>query len=420
MPAAVRSITQPCSLPDDILEILENFRRMVNDCIRIGLQNNASTLKRLAMLSYHQLSKYRIVSHYKKSAISCAAFILSNRKKSLMRGCFTKDPYMKKPLLVSYRGFKMYGKLFSIPVGGNSYFHIVLNDYARSVLSSDPSISIRTFALTPVCLSIRFTKEVQEIECSGVIGADLNLENVTIGNRETLIRYDLSKATDIAENTRSIMRSFKRSDARIRRKIASKYGKRRQHRVSQLLHKVSKAIVQQAKKQKMAIAVEDIRYIRGMYRRGNYQNKTFRAKMNSWPFHEIKRQITYKALSEGVPVLQLSFGETKGTSSLCPQCGKRTQVAARNHLQRKRQVWCVECERWYDRDSLAAINISSRGLLKFGSPKGAANEAMLQDIEPDGPAILRVDAAKLNPRMFLEALQIRQNYHSLAFGHIMK
>ena len=46
---------------------------MTNDCIRIGLANDASTLRRLSNLSYRELKRYRVVSYYKLHAISRAA-----------------------------------------------------------------------------------------------------------------------------------------------------------------------------------------------------------------------------------------------------------------------------------------------------------------------------------------------------------
>jgi putative transposase len=129
------------------------------------------------------------------------------------------------------------------------------------------------------------------------------------------------------ENTRAIMRSFKRNDFRIRKKLYAKYGKLRKNRVSQLLHHVSKHIVQQAKEDKAAIAFEDIRLIRRLYQQGNYQSRPYRAKLNGWSFSEIRRLIEYKAAWDGVPVIQLSKNETRGTSQLCPRCGKKiTQV----------------------------------------------------------------------------------------------
>ena len=65
---------------------------------------------------------------------------------------------------------------------------------------------------------------------------DRNLRNLTVGNNIKVTQYDLSKAVDIAENTRSIMKSFKRNDARIRRKLYRKYDLRRKNRINQVLH----------------------------------------------------------------------------------------------------------------------------------------------------------------------------------------
>lgn len=81
--------------------MMETFRQMVNDCLRVGLANNVSTMKKLSNLSYPLLARYNIVSYYKLNAISKAAGMLASRKKSLRRGYLTKDPYMRKPCLIS-------------------------------------------------------------------------------------------------------------------------------------------------------------------------------------------------------------------------------------------------------------------------------------------------------------------------------
>jgi putative transposase len=157
------------------------------------------------------------------------------------------------------------------------------------------------------------------------------------------------------------------------------------------LHHVSKTVVQHSKENKTAIAFEDIRRIRQLYQRGNYQGRTYRGRLNNWSFADIKRLITYKAAWEGVPVIQLSKSETRGTSKLCPRCGKKiTQV------DRFRQLWCAECKRWMDRDVVAAMNLSIKGLARFASSKGLANEAMKGN--PTTTVILRVDASKLTFR----------------------
>jgi putative transposase len=263
----------------------------------------------------------------------------------------------------------------------------------------DPSgIRIRSFTLTPSCLSICYSIEVQEAQPIGSIGVDRNLSNLTIGNQDQIVQYNLSRAVEIAENSRSVVRAMKRNDVRIRKQLLVSHGRRRKNRINQLLHRVSKAIVQHAKEKNAAVIFEDIKHIRNLYRRGNHQGRDHRARMNVWPFYELKRQTTYKAQWAGIPVVELTKSETGGTSSLCPRCGKRTQVAARNDIQHRRQLWCEICKRWLDRDIIAAMNIARKGLLRFGSPQGAASEAMVQESGRKEPVILKVDAAKLGLR----------------------
>lgn len=379
-----------------ILDMLETFRRMVNDSIRIGLQYDTSTMKRLSTLAYHQLSRYDIASYYKKCAIAKAAGILANRKKSIKRGYPTKMPYMRKPMLELSFGFKLEDGLLKMPSGNGYYYSLELNEYVKSILLFDPQIKIRSFILTPTSISICYSKEVKEIECSANSGIDRNLKNLSVGNHEIVIQYDLSKATQIAENTRGIVGSFKRNDIRIRKKIASKYGRRKSNRIKQLLHRLSKIVVQRAREEKTMLVFEDIRHIRKLYQTNSHHRKSFRYRMNNgWSFGEIKRQIEYKARWEGVPVTQLSVGDTRGTSKLCPLCGKRTQVAGREDIIHYRELWCSQCEKWLDRDAVAVMNIAVRGGESFHRSQGVASEAMKGSLARLMPAILRVDAAKL-------------------------
>ena len=371
---------------------METFSRMVNDCIRIGLGNDASTMKRLSKLCYSDLSRYNIYSKYKLHAISKAAGILANRKQSLKCGYPTKTPYLKKGILVSCYGFRITDGVLKVPLGNRRYFDILLNKYTEQILSN-PEVIARSFTLTADnTVSICYSKEVSEIECAVIVGIDRNLRNLTVGNHDEVMQYDLLEAVDIVENTRSIVRSFKRNDVRIRKRIARKYGKRRHDRISQLLHRVSKEVVARTKEEKTAIAFEKLTYIRRLYQRGNYQGTDYRSKLNNWSFAEIKRLITYKAAWKGVPVIQLSSAQTRGTSQLCPRCGKRLQE---DRLWR-RELYCQDCNRWLDRDVVAAMNIGMKGAEVFQRSQGAAGEAMKRN--PTMPVILRVDAAKLTFR----------------------
>ncbi|MGI0049430.1 MAG: hypothetical protein ACREAW_07805, partial [Nitrososphaera sp.] len=150
---AIKSIKQPFQPTEGIAGMMETFRQMVNDCIRIGLDNDISTMKKLSSVAYQRLAKYQIYSKYKLCAISHAAGILTNRKKSLQRCKIPRNPYAKRPFLLSCYGFKIANGVLKVPIGHRQYFEIPLNGYVKSVLS-DSTPQIRSFTLTTSSLAI--------------------------------------------------------------------------------------------------------------------------------------------------------------------------------------------------------------------------------------------------------------------------
>jgi putative transposase len=383
---------------------MEDFRRMTNECIRIGLEFERSSngrtpsMKKLSLLAYGELRRYKWFSQYRLGAISKAAAILSSRRKSISRGFSTKVPHMSKVGLASCYGFKISNSSLTIHLTADRFESIPLNPHTMRILS-DSSITVRSFTLTETSLSLCVAKDVQAInEIAGTIGIDRNLRNIASGNDKSVTYYNMTKAVDIAENTRSVVKSFKRNDARILKVLSSKYGGRRARRISQLIHNVAKEIIRQARIEHRAIIFEEIKGIRKLYRKQNRQGSRRRAIMNSWSFFEVKRQIEYKAAWEGIPVITLTRDETKGTTMDCPRCGERLQVPVRGDSDHNRQLWCDVCRRWRDRDLVAVLNISRRGWLRFdhSSTEGGAGEAVKGNPGYDGePVILRVDASKL-------------------------
>src|SRR3989449_5774607 len=99
---------------------------MINDSIRIGLLNDASSLRRLSLLSYNQLAQYDSPSCYKLCAISRAAGILAARKKSLKRGLPTRKPDSVRQQLVSCYGFKTKNGRLEIPIARRKRLSITL------------------------------------------------------------------------------------------------------------------------------------------------------------------------------------------------------------------------------------------------------------------------------------------------------
>ncbi len=387
---AVKSIKQYYKPDPDLYTMMETFREMVNHCIKIGLENNVTTLKKLSLLSYNQLKEYDIPSYYKLNAISQACGRLAQMKRSIKKGKKVRSPFVNKPYLVSCYGFKINEMLLSIPVGNRKYINIVLNRHTVSELSKQ-GIEPRSFVITPNSLSISVRKEIEEIKCSSVIGIDRNLRNVTIATPSETIMYKANKLLSIKENTMHVIASFRRNDRRVKNNFYSHKKNRRTRRVQQFLHKISKDIVKRAAESKSVIVLEDIKGIRKLYRKGNGQGNKYRRKLNSWSFYELQRQVQYKASWEGIPV---RFVDPKRTSQLCPICGDRLQEDRLSH----RKLWCINCKRIMDRDVVASMNISYKGWARFIHPRGLPDEVMRRNVEFLEPLILGVNGSKLQIR----------------------
>jgi putative transposase len=227
MTLARKSVRQSLHPRRRVLLLMEDFRRMTNECIQVGLEfernNNDRTpsMKKLSLLAYGGLRRYECFSQYRLCAISKAAGILSSRRKSINRGFPTKVPYLSKPGLVSCYGFKIGDGSLVVHLGADTFESIPLTAYSLKVLS-DPSLKVRSFTLTETTLSLCISNEVQGMrELTSAVGIDRNLTNITSGNDESIIYYDMTGAADIAENTRSIVKSFKRNDVRIQRSLSS-------------------------------------------------------------------------------------------------------------------------------------------------------------------------------------------------------
>src|SRR5437667_10846958 len=393
---AVKSVWQYYVPVGDVLLLLDVFRQMVNDSIRIGLLNGACSLRRLSLLSYNQLARYDSPSCYKLCAISRAAGILAARKKSVRRGLPTRTPYAVRQQLVSCYGFKIENGGLKIPVSRGRRFSIPLTKHMLEIISQ-PGVKVRSFTLTRSKLSLCITRDTPMIECTSTVGVDRNLRNLTVGNDQETSRYDLSKCERTANTTMRIVSYITRDDDRIRTVIASKYGQRRTSRTGHLLHNATKIIVALAVRRREAIALENIEGIRSLYRRGNGQGRKCRGRMNSWSYGELQHQIEYTARWVGLPVIRLSRRETRGSSVSCPRCGERLQSDKR--LERK--LWCGNCRVVMDRDQVATVNLARRGRVRFARSRppilleaqGRAVEAVKGN--PTPMVIPGVDAPKL-------------------------
>jgi putative transposase len=339
---------------------------MLNDCIRIGLAENVTSLKSLSLKAYKQLSRYDVVSYHKLCAISAATGILRNYRKAKRKNRYLKEPYARRLRLTTCYGFKVRDGELSLAIHTKEHVRVSLNRHVQATISG---FTIRSVTLTEDRLSLACANEVQQLRPRGFIGIDRNLDNLTAAATDgTVQQHDLSEATRIRAVYRDVGSHFKRNDVRIRRQLSRKYGRKQREKVQQVLHHASKLIVEEAKSKQYGIAMEKLTGIRKLYRRGNWQGHWYRGRMNSWSYAALQRQIEYKAKWEGLPII---YVHPHGTSSRCSTCGERMKP------EENRMLRCPSCGYTVDRDVNAARNISARAL-RFGAV-GLADEAMVAE-----------------------------------------
>ncbi len=376
----LKCVAQGWGPPQEILDALEAFRQMINECIAIGTRENVTSMRSLGSRAYHRLSRYDVPACYRLTAISKAAGILRNHRKSLRKNPNSKLPHAKKPCPVDCYAFRVLGNQLRLTVRPHQFVFVVLNSHTLKMIAG---MSLRSVTLTPTRLSISYAKLAEPIEPEGLIGIDSNLDNVTIASSNGKVQaFDLSQATQIKSTYRMVTAHLYRIDQRIRRRLLQKYGALQRNRVGWILNNVSSSIVKMAKARKFGIVMENLKGIRRLYGRSSGNGMTLRWRMNSWSFHELQRQIEYKARWEGIPVTYIA---SWGTTSKCSICGKRT--IPNEH----RTLYCPQCQTRVDRDVNAARNILAKGALRF-SANGFANETTNRN--NDEPSF-RVDANQL-------------------------
>src|SRR3972149_742230 len=319
---AVKAVQQHYTPGPQIIQMLEQFRQMLNDCVRIGLGETGTSLKALSTKAYNQLATYDVMSYYKLCAISKATGILRNYRKARSRNPETKEPYARQLQLTTCYGFKIrtIEKALSLPFKPKQPLSILLNAHVLRVLS-EPNIQVCSVTLTDQQLSISYAKEVEPIQPCGLLAIDRNLDNLTAAASDGQMgRRNLAKATEVKAMYREIRSHVRRNDVRIRQRVSEKYGCKQREKMKRILHHASKQIVLDAKRKEFGIVMEKLTGIRKLYRKGNWQGRGYRGMMNSWSYYELQRQIEYKARWEGIPVIYVN---PYGTSVKCSICGSR-------------------------------------------------------------------------------------------------
>ncbi|MFZ1076921.1 MAG: transposase, partial [Nitrosotalea sp.] len=362
----------------EILPVMKDFRFVVNEAIRLGIEHDITSRFKLRSLVYPRFNK-TMYSGYVQTAIWKACAMLKNYRRAKKKNTSVKIPFMKRCILViDNQRYELVYNHLKFPVRPRQFVYIPLNHYTCNVLLQ-PGLKLGEVTLTDRKLSISYTREMPRKEPAVCIGIDMNLENAT-GTDETgtTTVLDMSDIVSMKVRYRDVLSHFTRNDARIQKRLKQKYGKKQKNREDTFLHQKSREIVSQGRQ----VIMEKLTGMRKLYRKGNGQGRIFRFRLNSWSRFKLQRQIQYKSVDWNS--LEVIFVKPNGTSSRCAACGSK-MIPEEHRVMR-----CPTCRITIDRDVNASRNILARGLAMLEQkvparfePDAVQGEAMKQfkDVE---------------------------------------
>lgn len=146
----------------------------------------------------------------------------------------------------------------------------------------------------------------------------VDLGERTIASTVLLCNGEISHPHFYGRNVRGIRRHYawlrKRLGERKALKTIRKVGHTEKRKVNAILHKVSKAIIEEAKRENAVIVIGNLHGIRD---RARGKGKRFNRIVSNMPFHRLYRMIEYKAVQQGILVVSTSEAYTSQTCHVC-------------------------------------------------------------------------------------------------------
>ena len=162
-------------------------------------------------------------------------------------------------------------------------------------------------------------------------------------------KHNLQRRRLLKKGTKGSRRKLKR--------IANKEARFRRHEN----HRISKALVERARRTGRGIAVEDLEGIRG---RVTARGSDARNRLSGWSFHQLYSFLSYKAQLAGVVVEKI---DPRNTSRTCAECGH----CERSNRKSQAEFRCKACGHEAHADVNAARNIRAQALSKRASGPGS-------------------------------------------------
>ena len=166
-------------------------------------------------------------------------------------------------------------------------------------------------------LHITVQKEVKpKTDCDGILAIDMGIHNIAV-----TVNSKTKKARFYGKELRAVRGHYFHLRRKLpNRKAVKKVGAHERRIVNHELHRISKAIVQEANRSNSAIVLGKLKDMR---KNGNSKGRRFNRKLNNFPYRKLSSYVKYKAGWLGIPVITVSEAYTSQTCSICGGRGVR-------------------------------------------------------------------------------------------------
>lgn len=407
-------------------ELLEQFAASVNFCIQECLEHNLTSRASLHHVAYEEWkSQFELATHWFHSAGQVATQTLRSWRKLCRQGLAdSQQPprYEARTMRLelwsdsnSVGLCKFQGSAVQICIRKGEYLWLplVVTEhhelmYLRDWREGKKKVGEITISLFKdrANVFVPFKREVEVKSAEGVCGIDVNERSIDLcilkpDKRPKYLKLNCLKLASIAHamelKQKAIQEKFDVPPLRPvqRERLKQKYSRRRRNRSTQVLHELSKQIVEITTKEKVEPVFEDLTNIRqSMHSKRKTRNgkalwKDMRRRLNQWPFRKLQFYVDYKILQHGYETHYLLHEQVRGTSSTCPVCGAKSRP--NGHV-----FSCKVCGFKGDRHFVGAYNTATRWWTKNVARHVPAEWRQMQPLVKElvAPAKLEVETQR--------------------------
>jgi IS605 OrfB family transposase len=181
----------------------------------------------------------------------------------------------------------------------------------------------------------------------GVLGVDLGRRRVAVDSAGNT--YEGEAVQSLRTHYLKVRRSIQPKGTRGARRLLKRLSGRERRHMQTINHVISKTLVETARTQGKALALEDLTGIRERTK----VRKTHQAQHHAWAFSQLRQFVQYKAQDAGIALVVI---DPRYTSKTCHCCGNRGHRSGLTFV-------CTRCDRVMDADWNAACNIATAGAL---------------------------------------------------------